>query len=44
MMCVICRRDARGYGFAPRYTLTRGSISALPFVDGLLDGYRVCLV
>lgn len=19
MMCVICRRDARGYGFAPRY-------------------------
>ncbi len=25
-------------------TLTRGSISALPFVDGLLDGYRVCLV
>jgi uncharacterized phiE125 gp8 family phage protein len=25
-------------------TLTRGRIDPLPFVDGLLDGYRVCLV
>jgi hypothetical protein len=27
MMCVICRRDARGYGFAPRYIRVAASDS-----------------